>query len=204
MAGRAVSDDAKLREASEWAGKKSAKDLSEMLRQNGMKTTGTKQELAERVASALTFGVPPRCSCGGNLSHDFNSGKWLCAGKWNPQKGRGRGRVEKCGSVLNADRFRDLSGPWAGGTPPNWPPAQCSSYYDDRERQAPRDLKRPRGRALEEEAEWPWEALDAEAPREANSKLPRPPPLATDREEARDRGVSLILIDRNRDHGLED
>jgi len=63
----------------ELSGKKN-QEIQEMLKYNGMKVTGTKDELVDRVAEAMTMGVVGKCNVCGGGRPKFTDGLWVCSG----------------------------------------------------------------------------------------------------------------------------
>ncbi|CAG9319539.1 unnamed protein product [Blepharisma stoltei] len=57
-------------------------ELKSILRKNDQKVSGTKDELAERIADGVVLGAIPKCpSCGGGRpKFDFKKGTYYCAG----------------------------------------------------------------------------------------------------------------------------
>merc|ERR1712232_918632 len=111
MGGVAQPSDATARQRREALEKRlqarSVDELKMYLRHNNQVATGTKPELARRVADAAVFGALPACpSCGGHLhSHaglDSPRAKYLC--KRVTRKGRPCG-YEACGVDLSRVPF---------------------------------------------------------------------------------------------------
>jgi len=59
---------------------KTTQELQGMLKFNGMKVTGTKDVLIDRVAEAMTLGVVGKCSVCGGGRPKIENGLWICVG----------------------------------------------------------------------------------------------------------------------------
>ena len=77
--------ESQIQQYQDWKKKLQAKsnaELKEMLKKNDQTSTGTKDELIEKIADGKVLGKIPRCThCfGGRLRFDYKTGVYRCPG----------------------------------------------------------------------------------------------------------------------------